>query len=237
MLAEVRLLQTLKGQVSLPIPDPAYICLSPEADRVVFMGYERLSGEPMTSNTLEGQPEAVLKPLAKQLADFLRELHTVPLASLESNLPVDGTRAGWLSLFEAIREKLYPYMRSEARAEVTANFEMALNDSALWEFEPVLCHGDFGTGNILCDPVSCRATGIVDFSLCGPGDPAQDVGAVWSLGDDFMPYFLDYYAEMRATLPRVEFIRSTYALQVALHGLQVGDQAEFEDGLGKYRAK
>src|SRR5262249_48843436 len=118
----------------------------------------------------------------------------------------------------------------------SSSFETALNDQALWHFTPVLRHGDFGTSNILYDPPTMRVTGIIDFGFCGLGDPAQDVSAVCSLGDNLMPYFLAYYPEMHTTVPRIKFIRSTYALQQALYALRDGNKDDFEDGLRGYRA-
>jgi len=200
------------------------------------MGYPILPGQPITYDTLTHQPESVVRPLAKQLADFLRALHTTPPPSSVSNLPIDGTPDTWRKIFEAIREKLYSFMRPDAQTQVTANFEAALNDPAFLQFTPLLCHGDFGTSNILYDPVTLQITGIIDFTLCGLGDPAQDVGAVMSLGENFTPHFLHYYPEMKATLARVKFIRSTYALQQALYALEIGNQADFDDGLRDYRA-
>jgi aminoglycoside 2''-phosphotransferase len=236
MLNEIQILRTLKQSVSLPIPDPIYVHLDPESNKLLFMGYPMLAGRPITYDTLAGQPESVVRPLAKQLADFLRALHATPPASLATNLPIDGTPDTWRKIFEAIREKLYPFMRPAAQAQVTATFEAALNDPAFLQFTPLLCHGDFGTSNILCDPVTLQATGIIDFTLCGLGDPAQDVGAVMSLGENFTSHFLDYYPEMQATLPRVKFIRSTYPLQQALYALEIGNQADFDDGLQDFRA-
>jgi aminoglycoside 2''-phosphotransferase len=236
MTREVRILRAVKGSLSLPIPDPSYTYTDPESDTVLFMGYTMLAGEPMSANILVHQPEAVVQGLAKQLADFLRELHAIPPISLNIDLPSEGTHDDWLRLYQAIREQLFPFMRPDAQVQVSANFETALNDLVLWRFTPVLCHGDFGTRNILYDPQTMRITGIIDFGSCGLGDPAQDVGAVWSLGDNLMPHLLAYYPEMQATLSRVKFIRSTYALQQALYALRDGNQNDFEDGLRGYRA-
>jgi aminoglycoside 2''-phosphotransferase len=80
-----------------------------------------------------------------------------------------------------------------------------------------------------------RLTGVIDFSSAGLGDPAQDIGALWSLGDPLMSHILDLYPEMRGHMRRVAFIRSTYALQQALFALRDGNQEDFEDGIQDYR--
>jgi len=236
MTREVSILRALHSHLSLPIPDPIYVHADPATDTVLFMGYPMLAGEPMTANILVDQPLAVVQSFAKQLADFLRALHAIAPASVNLDLPIDGTRDEWLKLYEAFRQDLYPFMRPDARTQVSASFETALSDLGLWRFTPVLRHGDFGTRNILYDPQTMQVTGIIDFGSSGLGDPAQDVGAVWSLGDNLMPYFLACYPEMRLILDRVKFIRSTYALQQALYAFRDGNQNDFEDGLRAYRA-
>jgi aminoglycoside 2''-phosphotransferase len=117
---------------------------------------------------------------------------------------------------------------------VRRKFETALNNSSLWDFQPVLRHGDFGLGNILYFSEKQRISGVIDFGFAGIGDPAQDVGALGSLGEKFMTHFFDFYPEMRSTIPRLKFIRSTYALQQALYALHDGNQEDFDDGIQDY---
>lgn len=237
MIREVSILRAIKKHVTLPIPDPIYVHTDPQSNTVLFMGYAMLVGEPMTADILVHQTEAVIQTFAKQLADFLREIHGIPPNSLKIDLPIEGTRDEWMRLYDAFRDKLYSFMRPDAQAQVSASFETVLNDLSLWHFTPRLCHGDFGTQNILYDPRTMQVTGIIDFGSCGLGDPAQDVGAVLSLGDNLLPYFLANYPEMHTTLSRVKFIRSTYALQQALYALRDGNQDDFEDGLRNYRTE
>lgn len=236
MIREAHVLRALKSQLSLPIPDPIFLHTDPDAKTVIFMGYPLLPGEPMSRNLLVQQPAEVVQAIAEQLADFLRGLHSLPPTSLPEDLPVEGTRAEWLQFYEALQHTLYPYMRPDAREQMSANFETALSDLDLWKFTPTLCHGDFGTANLLYNPKTMRITGVIDFGACGWGDPAQDIGAVWSLGANLIAPLLDQYPAMRAVLPRVQFIRSTYALQQAFYALRDGNEEEFEDGLRDYRA-
>ncbi|MBC8171171.1 MAG: phosphotransferase [Anaerolineae bacterium] len=235
MASEVLLLRQLQGRLPLPIPNPVYEAWQPETGELIFMGYPMLPGEPLWRETMSAiQDEVVLDQLADQLAGFLRVLHAIPLDSLENLAPVGETPAYWQELYTAFREKLYPYIRVDAQAAISANFEAFLADAELQAFVPQLRHGDFGTGNILYDAKTQRISGIIDFSFAGPGDVAQDVGALGGYGETFLERCFRVYPEMRHTLKRVEFIRSTYALQQALYALRDGDQAEFEDGIADY---
>ncbi len=230
MQREVAILAQLQGRTTLPIPNPVYTSETP-----VFMGYAMLHGEPVRRETFAVASDAVIEAAARTLADFLKALHSTPLPLSTLDLPIEETRADWTAMYAEMRNKLYPLMRADAQAEVSAHFERALDNMALWNFTPVLRHGDFGTRNILYDPQTMQINGVIDFGMTGIGDPAQDVGAVWSLGDRLMPPFFDRYPEMRATLDRVHFMRGTYALQQALYALRDGNAEDFEDGIAQYR--
>lgn len=230
MKREVAILAQLQGRLPLPIPNPVYVSETP-----VFMGYPMLSGEPVREDTFASASEAVVESAARTLAGFLKALHSIPLPLGDLELPIDEQREDWAAMYGEIRQKLFPFMRPDARQEVSANFERALDDSMLWRFDPVIRHGDFGTRNILCDPETMQINGVIDFGAAGIGDPAQDVGAVWSLGDSLMKHFFDHYPEMRQTLDRVRFLHSTYALQQALYALRDGNVEDFEDGIAQYR--
>jgi len=230
MAYEVPILRKLQGRLPLPIPNPLYAHF--EADNLVFMGYPMLPGEPLWRDTLAAITDAeILDRLAAQLAEFLKALHAIPPAEI-TDRPAGETRESWTAMYTAMRDQLYPHMRPDARLQVSENFETFLNDPANFADAPVLRHGDFGTGNILHD--AGEISGIIDFSFAGAGDRAQDVGALLGYGESFMERCYPAYPEMRDTLKRVAFIRTTYALQQALYALRDGNREDFEDGMRDY---
>ncbi len=126
-------------------------------------------------------------------------------------------------------------MRAEARLEVSRDFETGLNGSSLWRIDSCVVHGDFGAGNILYHFHEERISGIIDFSFCEIGDPAQDLGALLaSYGEEFVEQVLLRYPALRSHLPRARFYCSKYALLQALFALRDNDPAEFEDGIADY---
>lgn len=233
MRRELDILHVLQGRTTLTIPRPLYTHF--DEDIVTFMGYPIIPGQPVMHDSLKDADDPTLRRFAEQLVEFMRELHAVPLDLFEVPPTTTSFREDWARFFMKIRAALFAYMRPDAQKQVTATFEAALADESLWDFTPLMHHGDFGTRNILYDPAAMRVTGIIDFSTAGIGDPAQDIGALWSLGDPLMAHILDLYPEMRAHLRRVAFIRSTYALQQALFALRDGDQDEFDNGIQDYR--
>lgn len=231
---EIPLLKALQGKLPLPIPDPIYIADDSVTGELAFMGYPMLPGQALTRDLIETiQDDFVVQQLAEELAGFLKALHSLPLELSAAEPTPSDSRAFWKRLYADFSEKLFPHMREDARHYVTQRFDEALRDDRLWEFENLLCHGDFGTGNILYSPG--HISGVIDFTFCGAGDPAQDVGALLaSYGHAFIERVFIAYPELRSTLPRVEFITSTYALQQALYALRDGNREDYDDGMQAY---
>src|SRR5205085_6629176 len=115
---------------------------------------------------------------------------------------------------------LFQYMRPDARQQVTDNFDHYLRNLTRFTYPPVLRHGDFGGSNILYDSQTNSISGIIDFELLGFGDPATDVAALSTYGEEFFALCLDIYPEMQTMLDRARFYRSTFALQEAYYGLR-----------------
>lgn len=229
---EIVILKALRGKLPLPIPDVRYLVESTPGS-LEFMGYPLIPGEPLLRDRFAAiTHQAALEQIAAELANFLRTLHALPPDLLGAVQPYDG-RAEWQQHLDEFRELLFPYMRPDARQQVNDNFEAALGDAALWDFEPCLRHGDFGTGNILY--ADGHITGIIDFTFCALGDPAQDVGAlIASYGEAFIERVFAHYPALRAALPRARFIRSTYALWQAYYALRDGNREDFDDGMRSY---
>ena len=232
---ELEILPRLHGRLPLPIPAPRFHARDAASGDLLFMGYPRLPGEPLMRERFARLKDdaAVLAGIAKDLALFLRALHAVALAEHGLAPTGEGALAEWTRIGDDIREKLFPYMRSDARETVARVFEAALNDADMWHYDECLIHGDFGTGNILFR--DGRISGVIDFGFCGPGDPAQDLGALLaSYGEAFVERVCRHYPALRPGLPRARFYQSNYALIQALYALRDGDEAEFVDGMREY---
>jgi len=232
---ELEILPRLHGRLPLPIPHPRFHARDAASGCLLFMGYPRLLGEPLTPARFARLQDdaAVLAGIAKDLALFLRALHVIKPAEHGVAPASEDALAEWTRFGDEIRGKLFPRMRSDARETVARNFEAALNDAEIWHYDECLIHGDFGTGNLLFR--DGRVSGVIDFGFCAPGDPAQDLGALLaSYGEAFVERVCRHYPALRAGLPRARFFRDNYALIQALYALRDGDEAEFEDGMRDY---
>ncbi len=230
LAAETHLLEQIQGKVSLPVPNPIYHRLTGKVGEV-FVGYRMISGEPLWRSTVrEMTDETVLQKLATSLAQFLYGLHNLRL-----DLPCLDTHAEYQNIYDRIREKLFKFMRPDARQQVNNHFEPYLNDPANFDFQPVLRHGDFGTVNVLYDAEQQEIAGIIDFGSTGMGDPAVDLAGLLSgYGEDFLRRMAEVYAGLDNLWSRIHFYRGTYALQEALFGIENDDKDAFESGMVAY---
>lgn len=236
---ETALLQELQERITLPVPNPTFHGESTAPIGQSFMGYHLLPGEPFWPSILSAvQDEALLQRLADQLATFLREMHAIHQGDLKVSLPKFQGIEEWRGLYQRFHEKLFPFMRSDARQWCTTHFETFFSDKRNSHYTPVLIHGDFGPSNILYDPAVQAISGIIDFASTGWGDPAQDFAAILcsvSYGEDFLARFAHIYPGIDAVLWRARFYAGTFALQEALYGIEDGDNESFERGIEEYR--
>lgn len=120
------------------------------------------------------EKEDAYKQLAKDLANFLNELHGINL----SNGP--ASRRG-VSLKEVDAETRQAIGELEGEIDsprITFLWDQ-LSNTAPWNKDPVWVHGDFLPGNILVQ--NNRLSAVIDFSDVGIGDPACDLIIAWSL--------------------------------------------------------
>lgn len=233
---EVFILGHLQDRISVPIPNPTYINIETDKIGEVFLGYPMIPGKSLWREEFQkiSNPDA-RKRMASQLAMFLKELHQNEIAEIFSELPNSDNLNIWMEMYREIQEKLYAFMRSDARKRISAHFEKYLNHPEHYSFEPRLRHGDFGTGNILFNPDKLSISGIIDFDFVGIGDPAVDFAGLFiSYGEEFYRMCYSVYPEMKLALERVRFYCGTFALQEALFGFENDDKAAFEAGMEGY---
>lgn len=235
--AENTLLHTLQRHLPLPIPNPIYHSHERTQIGRVFSGYKMIPGEPLWPETLQALEGATVQQLAEQLAGFLSQLHSLSASDLGLNLSMPAGNEVWADLYRRFRERLFPFMRADARERVAYAFEAFLDDAHNQDYQPVLIHGDFGCSNILYNEQERRITGIIDFSSLSLGDPAVDIAALTcsvGYGEAFVKRFEPIYPNIDSLLPRARFYTSTFALQEALYGIENDDQESFKAGIADY---
>lgn len=230
---ETEILTAVQPFLPLPVPDPSFVHFNNAPLGQAFMGYQMIPGEPL-------YPRAFAKisdkaTLASQIAAFLQALHAVPIRELVSEpLPVSDTKEEWWDIYGRIQAKLFPFMRLDACKSVAHHFETVLDDPRHYQFEPVLRHGDFGTGNLLHNPATQQMSGIIDFGFTVLGDPAFDIAGLLTYGEPFVQQVATHYPAIHDFWPRIWFYKGAFALFEALFGIENGDQVAFEQGIKEY---
>lgn len=234
---EVAILKSIRDHISVEIPNPIYRNLEDAAVGEAFVGYPMIAGRPLWRELFQtiDDPDA-LEALACQLATFMRELHSIPAAQVVPiDLPVEDGLDTWTDMYQRIREKLFSHMRPDARTQVIDHFESYLNDPRAYTFEPVLRHGDFGTGNLIYDLDADHLAGVIDFGAACVGDGATDMaGLLSSFGAPFLERCARYYPEIDAASTRIRFYYGTFALQEALFGIENEDDEAFRAGIATF---
>ena len=114
---------------------------------------------------------------ARDVGAFLNELHSVP--------PGGGPLAGRHTWFRGCHPVAYSgevhHCLDVLRDCVdTAACRRIWSDasSTSWSSAPVWFHGDLTTGNLLVS--EGRLVAVIDFGVCGVGDPACDLALAWT---------------------------------------------------------
>lgn len=235
---ETAILTEIQDDITLEIPNPTFQNLESLTVGQTFVGYPLITGEPLWQETLYNiHDDKTLDCLAAQLANFLKELHSVPITrAFACELPVYDLHDEWADLYSRIQNKLFPYMRLDARDWAVSHFEKFLSHPGNFKYQPVLKHGDFGTSNILFDTKTQTINGVIDFGGVGLGDPAYDfAGILSSYGESFLQRFQKTYPKIESFWERIWFYKGTFALLEALFGIENNDQEAFESGIEAYK--
>jgi len=172
---EIAFLPTLRRHLSTQVPDYEFIWKGGRNYPRWFGGYRKISGVTVQSRPFR---EEWTKPLAAQIASFLKELHKVrfrgnPFRDIQRYSSEEWFRSLRLQ-HRKVRRIVYPLLGSGLRARSEDFWQSLLSEFRDATFEPILIHGDLGTENILFDPASVRLTGILDWGYMQISDSALE---------------------------------------------------------------
>ena len=172
--------------------------------------FNYIKGEPLYRNTLFQLGNRMQEMVAEQLAMFLKQLHSIPLKAERiknlSECQATMSQEEWLTKFEEIERKVFPYCDSYSKEYYRQIFRPLLQDERFMDYQPVLIHGDLMPYHIIFNKNTNRISGIIDFGLSGLGDPAYDVGILLdNYGETFVKRMSRYYKSIISYLDRARF--------------------------------
>ncbi len=233
---ETELVCRIKDYLSLKTPYPIYKNFKQEVGHA-FTGYKMIHGEPLFKNIFFKIKDK--QTVADQLASFLKEIHSIPTDMVSDlDIPIINNFNQWESFYKKVKEKLYIYMREDAKREVELIFDNFFKAKNNFTVQPTLVHGDFGPSNIIYDIDEQRVVGIIDFGSVKIDDPAIDFASMigpFGYGESFIKKFKNIYPNIDILIERAKFYASTFALQEALFGLENEDDEAFRSGIKEYK--
>lgn len=231
---ETDILNVVNKYITINIPKPRYCNFEPSEVGKVYCGYKMIKGVSFRKEVFQNVQEK--GDIAKQLATFLKQLHSIPFEQVRGiGINDIDNLSYWANMFERIQKKLFPFMKKESQRLISESFNSFLNQN--FSINKTLIHGDFGPSNIIFDSDTQRISGIIDFNEVSLGDPASDIASLigpFGYGDDFIKSFESIYSNVEELLQRAKFYASTFALQEALFGIEFGDKKAFSEGIKQY---
>lgn len=218
---EASILRLLRDYVALDIPSPLY-----ETDDC--LAYRLIPGETLRRDLLMRLPEGDRQAVADQLAQFLKELHGVPVGEVtDFEIPMADALMkyeGWVKAYESIREKVFPLLMPHVRDWVTEHFESHLAERSNFEYELKMVDTDLPPYHIMFDRRRKRVNGVIDFGCAGLGDPAIDFGVIiYHYGESFMDRLYGVYPEAETYLKRARFYAGAHEVRWLLTGIKKND--------------
>lgn len=193
----------VRNYINMPLPDVELI--HPNVSKRSF-----IAGSPLYRNILLKLDHNAQDAIARQIAGFLNQLHSVPEKKAKhagiGDSQMNRTREDWLMELETMQRKISPYCTNYVKEYLRQIIQPATENEEFFEFRPVLIHGDLVPNHIIFDKTSKKLNGIIGFGNAGFGDPAYDFGMLMDhLGESFIMRMQKYYPVSPETLDRARF--------------------------------
>ncbi|MBI3290930.1 phosphotransferase [Candidatus Falkowbacteria bacterium] len=177
------LLKILNNTANFYIPKPIY--LNKKNQTAV---YKAVTGKMITVNSYKKMTSRSKEKFARDLAEFLLTLHSVPVKKIHRcNLPINGLKHSSRIIYKEI-STIRPYLNK--MQNLGLDDFLRKRKSALKPNKLVLTHGDLNSDHIF---LNNQRLGIIDFSDASISDPAVDFAGLLSYGFDFVNQVLKYY--------------------------------------------
>lgn len=208
---EVNIIQFLSDFVEMPLPNIQYL------DRGVAR-YDFIPGVPLFRNEVLLLRDRDQDRIAEQIGIFLKQMHSISLKLAKLNqideVAVDLTREGFLSEYETLQRKVYPYCDSYGKETIKQIFMPVLEDENFLTFEPALIHADLMPRHFIYDRELCSVSSVMGFGSAGIGDPAYDVSVILdNIGETFVKRIGRFYSGMEDFIDRARFYSSVNSLR------------------------
>ncbi|MBX4187213.1 MAG: aminoglycoside phosphotransferase family protein [Candidatus Doudnabacteria bacterium] len=177
---EVLLLQHLRNKVKLQLPE--YLWIAKDGR---MAGYRLIEGDQLKPDLLQKLPAKTKTTIARQIAEFLTVLHSMPLLEAKKYAkPEKSSQDLYTDMVKKVRKILFPKIAKKYQG-IIENFFLEFKNY-LHSPHKTLIHNDFYHDHILLDHNKKSLAGIIDFADRVIDDPARDFTELWIYGEDFV---------------------------------------------------
>jgi aminoglycoside 2''-phosphotransferase len=220
---EINTLNLMKNFVDISVPYYEYI------ERGIGK-CKFFHGTPLYRDEILNLTEYEQDRLAEQIAQFLKQLHSIPLEKINEyeidKFPGASTRSSHIKIFEEIQERLFPFMSGYTIECVNKIYKPILENDNFLNYNPVLIHGDLAPFHFLYNAKENNINAIIDFGVSGLGDPAHDVGVILdNFGENFVKRMSKVYTDIPNFIDRSRYYARVSALWWSLRGLEANATA------------
>lgn len=228
---EIRVLNYLKGKITLQIPDIEYY-----SQEYSICGYKEIKGNKLSPDIYNSFSDDEKDALAQDIALFLREMHAIPLPD------IDGLELhvidDYRSDYETLRETVYDKIPDKSKRYIDDLYKRILNDKRISQYDKALCHNDLSCNHILIQ--DNKAVGIIDFGDAAVTDRDKDFVYLLEesseeIGRDFGIKVLEYYQHPNKELPilKADLNEEYYPIEQILGGQAMKLDDLYNKGLNK----
>lgn len=233
MKKEIAVLRYLEGQLPIDIPKIDYY---DEVNNIC--GYKEIKGIILTPEIYFSMSSEEQEQLAKDLAEFLTKLHSIPLPDingLDINVVED-----YRSDYETLKTTIYDKIPTKSKTYLEELFNRILTDERIIKYSLALCHNDLSCNHIIMR--NNRVVGIIDFGDVAITDRDKDFvylleDSDGELGREFGLRVLNYYnhPNKEVALLKADLNDEYYPIEEILGGIAKGLDEMYNDGLSKIR--
>lgn len=181
---ELELLPYIASKISFNIPTPQFIGKPSESYPFPFAGYFKILGSSLCDIT---KPLVDSKTLAKELASWLKELHSIEIKTdykynIEDNWRLD-TKNRLEKATEFINQYKTLYAANGFNPPELIEVIQSFHTLKFKSFKPCHIHGDLYYKHIMVDE-NLQATGLIDWGDTHVGHPGIDIAAALMIFTD-----------------------------------------------------
>ena len=186
---ELALLPYARAHVPLPIPEYLHNVRQSAGAPHGYVVYRHLCGRAVDPRALSSRERTAL---AQTLARFLRALHEIDPAPVESILPRDDERAVALRYQRDAEAEVAPLLTATERGRLREAFTEHVDDERNFGGRLVILHADLSAEHIL--RLGESVSGIIDWGDVSIGDPDYDFSYLYEeFGEAFVREVAAYY--------------------------------------------